>query len=316
MLSRRIIRIKVFQILYAFQNSASKSLNQYEKELLHSLSKSYELYIYLIILIEEIVNLAREVVEIKRAKKIPSEEDLNPNTRFIDNRLVQMISSNKTIKLYLSRKGLSWVNYPELIRSLYNIISNSVGYKEYMNNNKSGFEEDKKYIIEIYKHIFYNFEPLYLNLEEQSIYWNDEIDFMINMICKTFSSFKETHAENARIMPLYKNTEDKDFAVRLFRKAAVNSEEYNEYIKLYLKNWELERIALTDTILIQLAIAEVIEFPSIPTKVTFNEYIELAKQYSTKKSSIFLNGLLDQVIGYLRDNKKFMKQGRGLLGEV
>jgi len=184
-----------------------------------------------------------------------------------------------------------------------------------MNNSNRTYEEDKKLISDIYVKDISVFEPLYQNLEEQSIYWNDEVEFVISIILRTIKNFKEAEVESGIIPPLFKNEEDIKYAKRLFRKAILNREEYRKLIKQYAKNWEIERIAFFDILILQTAIAEFIEFTSIPTKVTFNEYLEIAKFYSTDKSSIFINGLLDKIVSHLKDNNMIKKSGRGLVGE-
>jgi len=315
MISRRILRIKILQLLYAYYKSSGSSINKAEKELLFSIQKTYDLFHYLILLIIDIADYALSRIDISKNKKIPTPEDLNPNTKFVDNKLILQLRNNRQLNEYLKSNKLSWVNYPELIRNLFNNIKESEHYKEYMNNNNRSYEEDKKLISDIYVKDIAVFEPLYQNLEEQSIYWNDEAEFVISIILRTIKNFKEAEVENGIIPPLFKNEEDIKFVKRLFRKAILNKEEYRKLIAQYAKNWEIERIAFIDILILQTAIAEVIEFTSIPTKVTFNEYLEIAKFYSTNKSSIFINGLLDRIVSHLKDNNLIKKSGRGLVGE-
>jgi N utilization substance protein B len=315
MISRRILRIKIIQLLYAYYKSSGSSINKAEKELFFSIQKTYDLFHYLLLLIIDIADYALSRIEIAKNKKIPTWEDLHPNTKFIDNKFILQLRNNRQLNEYLKTSKLSWVNYPELIRNLYNSIKESEHYKEYMSNKNRSYEEDKKLISDIYVKDIAVFEPLYQNLEEQSIYWNDEAEFVISIILRTIRSFKETGAENDNLPSLFKNEEDIKFAKRLFRKAILNMEEYRKLIKQFAKNWEIERIAFIDILILQTAIAEVIEFTSIPTKVTFNEYLEIAKFYSTNKSSIFINGLLDKIVSHLKDNNMIKKSGRGLVGE-
>ena len=315
MVSRRILMIKILQLLYAYYKSSGTSVNKAEKELLFSIQKTYDLYHYLLLLIIKLADYALSRIDIAKNKKIPTPEDLHPNTKFVENKLIQQLRNNRHLNEYLKNNKLSWTNYPELIRSLFNEIKDSDHYKKYMDNNNLSYEEDKKLITDIYIKDIAVFDPLYQNLEEQSIYWNDEVEFVISIILKTIRNFKEAEGENGNIPPLYKNEEDTRFVKRLFRKAILNKDEYRKLIEQYAKNWEIERIAFVDILILQIAIAEVIEFTSIPTKVTFNEYLEIAKFYSTNKSSIFINGLLDKIIGHLKDNKVIKKSGRGLIGE-
>jgi N utilization substance protein B len=315
MISRRILRIKIIQLLYAYYKSSGSSIDKAEKELFFSVQKTYDLYHYLLLLIIDIADYALSRIDIAKNKKIPTFEDLHPNTKFIDNKLILQLRNNKNLNEYLKNNKLSWVNYPELIRNLYNIIRESEHYKEYMSNKNRSYEEDKRLISDIYLKDIATYEPLYQNLEEQSIYWNDEVEFVISIILRTIKNFKEANGENGILPPLFKNEEDTNFVKRLFRKAILNKDEYRKLIEQYAKNWEIERIAFIDILILQTAIAEVIEFTSIPTKVTFNEYLEIAKFYSTDKSSIFINGLLDKIVSHLKDNNMIKKSGRGLVGE-
>lgn len=316
MISRRILRIKILQILYAYYKNVDSGINKAEKELFHSISKTYALYHFLFIIIIDIVNYAYSRIEIARQKNFPTEEDLNPNTKFIDNKIINQVRNNRQINKYLNENHLNWVNYPELIKKLFNKIKESEHYNKYMGNPARSYKEDKEFLTNIYTDVIASEEDLYLSLEEQSIYWNDEVEFVISLIIKTFQGFREKDGEDASIMPLYKNDDDVEFVKTLFRKTALHKDEYIELIQKFTKNWEIERIAFMDILILQLAITEVIEFPSIPTKVTFNEYLEIAKFYSTNKSSVFINGILDKIIVHLKETDKIKKLGRGLIGEV
>jgi N utilization substance protein B len=316
MISRRILRIKVLQLLYAYYKSPDASLNKVEKELFHSINKTYELYHYLLLLIIEIRDFAASRIEIARQKNYPSYEDLHPNTKFVENKVIHQIRINSDFNNYLNNNKISWIRYPELIRKIYLKIRSSEEYIKYMDDPDRSFENDKEILYNIYSTSIATTEDLYNNLEEQSIYWNDEIEFVISIIIKTIKGFKESDKENVRLFSLFKNDDDIDFVKRLFRKAILHKDDYLELIQKFTQHWEIERIAFMDILILQLAITEVIEFDSIPTKVTFNEFLEIAKYYSTNKSSIFINGVLDKIIGYLKENNKFKKQGRGLVGEV
>ena len=185
-----------------------------------------------------------------------------------------------------------------------------------MDNPESSYDEDKTMVIQVYTHLLANYEPLYQQLEEQSIYWNDEVDLVISIITKTLKNLKEDQDTGELIYPLFKKEEDKDFAKELFQKTIRNYKEYDQIIEENSQNWDLERIAFMDILIMKMAINEILEFPSIPTKVTLDEYIEIAKYYSTEKSNIFINGILDKVIAQLRSENRIHKQGRGLIGEI
>jgi N utilization substance protein B len=316
MISRRILRIKILQLLYAYFQSAEDIIARFERELFFSIQKTHDLYHYLLILIVEIANYAESRIEIAKQKKIPTREDLNPNTRFIENLLIKQLRTNKLLNQYLAASKLSWVNNPELIKKLHNRIRMAPFFKEYMEDTERNYEKDKKLIIDIYINEIINSESLFQTLEEQSIYWNDEVEFVISMIAKTLKGFKEQDGENENLMSLFKNDEDKEFARNLFRKVILHKEENLKLVESFTENWDIDRIAFMDILILELAITEAIEFPSIPTRVTINEYLEIAKSYSTEKSSIFINGLLDKIFRHLKDEQKILKSGRGLIGEV
>jgi len=317
MISRRILRIKVMQALYAYyKNAGEASINDIEKELFFSVNKTYDLYHYILLLIVDVSDYANKRIEKAQNKKLPSNEDLNPNTRFVENKIINQIRINNQLLRYLEIKKLSWVNHPELIKGIYENVIDSTEYKEYMMADSVNYSTDKNFVTLIYKNIIANSEPLFLALEEQSIFWNDEIEFVIGAIIKTIKKFKPEEAENSSLMPLFKNDEDKEFTKILYRKTILNRDKYQSLVEKFSKNWDFERIAFVDILLIEMAIAEVLEFPSIPVKVTFNEYIELSKFYSTLRSNIFINGLLDKIFEHLKNTNQISKQGRGLIGEV
>ncbi|HLO60261.1 MAG TPA: transcription antitermination factor NusB [Bacteroidales bacterium] len=316
MISRRILRIKILQLLYAYFQGADSAMAKFEKELFFSIQKTYDLYHYLLLLIIDVADYANSRIEIALQKKIPTREDLNPNTKFVDNQVIQQLRVNRQLNQYLNTTRLSWVNSPELIKKLHNRIRMTQYFKDYMEHPERSYEEDKKLIIEIYTGEIINTESIYQTLEEQSIYWNDEVEFVISMIAKTIKDFKEDDQETAELMQLFKNDDDRDFARDLFRKSVVHKEEYIKLIESYTENWDVERIAFLDMLILVMAITEAVAFPSIPTRVTINEYLEIAKFYSTEKSSVFINGLLDKIFKHLKDNQKIVKTGRGLIGEV
>ncbi len=316
MISRRLLRIKILQICYAYFKSEGQTLNQAEKELFHSIQKSYDLYHYLLLLVIDIVKYAQSRIDLATQKLVPTFDDLNPNTKFVDNKLVKQLENNLQLNKYLNDNKLSWVNYPELIKNLYLEIKDSDIYQNYMNSEQRSYKEDKKFITDLFAKVIILYEPLYQNLEEQSIYWNDDLEFVTGMIIKTLKGFKATSDESVELMLLFKNEDDKDFVKRLFRKTILNHAEYQNLIADYIKNWDIERVAFTDIVVMALAISELIEFNEIPVKVTFDEYIEIAKFYSTQKSNVFINGVLDKVVADLKKEGKIKKTGRGLVGEI
>jgi len=305
------------QALYAyFKHDNSSSISICEKELLFSIQKTFDLYHYLLLLITDVADFAQSRIDIAKSKKIPSPEDLHPNTKFVENRVIEQIRTNSDLKNYLNHKKLSWVNYPELIKGLFNEIIISEEYKKYMGDITNSYDNDKAFICNIYKNIISRYEPLYNDLEEQSIYWNDEVEFILGIIIKTIKKFNETEESSQKLLPLFKNKEDESFSPILLKKVIANHVAYSELIKKYSMNWDVERIAFLDILIMQMAIGEVLEFSSIPVKVTLNEYLELSKYYSTDKSHVFINGILDRIFEELKNSNQIHKLGRGLIGEI
>lgn len=315
MISRRLLRIKALMILYAFNRKDGDDLAVAENELMKSIVKTYDLYHYLLLLVLEIVDIAAEKIEISRKKNIPTEEDLNPNSRFINNRIVKFLDQNKDLRSYIKSAKLSWADNPELPRKLYNTMLEWDQYKEYMSRAEDGFAEDRKFIILLIVEIIAPSEDLEALLEELSIYWNDDIGFLTIMIEKTLRSVKADSGPDFRLMPMFKNKDDEIFVKKLLSKTILNSDKYRQLIDTNTTNWEIERVALMDMLVMQLALSEIVEFEEIPVKVTLNEYIEIAKYYCTTKSSTFVNGILDKIVREMRSQQIFKKTGRGLVGE-
>ena len=315
MISRRQLRIKALQSLYAYYKAGEDGIQRSERELHKNVEKAFELYHFLLILVIDVVLYAESRIEIAKNKHIPTQEDLNPNSRFIDNLLVQQIRNNGQLLRFVDQHKLNWSEHPELVKDLYLKLLNSQEYQKYMSVEQNSYADDKKMITVFYTHLVFPNELLASILEEQSIFWNDDMEFITGMIVKTIKRFKEEDGEERALMPLYKNEEDREYVVKLFRQTILNRDEYVEYIKNNTRNWDLERIAFMDILLMQMAIAELIAFPSIPTKVSLNEYLEISKFYSTGKSNIFINGVLDKTVSQLKEEKKIQKTGRGLIGE-
>jgi N utilization substance protein B len=315
MISRRIIRIKVLQILYAFFTSPETSINNTEKELFFSLQKTYDLYHYLMALIIEIEKFAEERIDLGLKKHRPTSAELAPNTRFINNLLISQLKSNISLNKYLESSKLSWNNDDELIRKLYLSLIDQDFFKEYMIAPENSYGIDRKLVEDIFKYLILDNEDIESLLEEQSIYWNDDLDFVVSMILKTFKKFKEFSDNHQELLPMYKDDEDRQFAKDLYRKVVLNHADNVILIKQHTVNWDIERIAFIDNLILELALSEFLYFPSIPTKVTMNEYIELSKYYSTEKSRNFINGILDKALKDLKKENKILKAGRGLIGE-
>ncbi|MEZ5012346.1 MAG: transcription antitermination factor NusB [Bacteroidales bacterium] len=272
---------------------------------------TYDLYHLMMLLLLDVADLAGEKIEIARQKKIPSDDDLNPNRRFVDNMLLRQLSENRELKRYATVRKLTWSAFPELTRKIYSQMVAWDEYRAYMDSPQTSFGEDKKFVIKLMNEIIAKSEDIESVLEELCIYWNDDLDFVLLMIEKTFRSFKASSDGDVKLMSLYKNEEDEKFARDLLMKAIIHYEEYTKLIDSNTTNWEIERIALMDTLVMLLAITEIVEFDEIPVKVTLNEYIEIAKYYCTAKSGIFVNGILDKVVREMRDKKMFTKKRQG-----
>lgn len=315
MISRRLLRIKALLALYALNRRDDDDLANAETELMFSIAKTYDLYHYLMLLVLEVADIAGEKIDQALQKRIPAEEDLNPRRRFINNMVIAQLRKNLVFNKYISSNKLSWVNYSHIPRILYNKMITWDVYREYMDSEDNNYTSDKKFIIRLITLLFANSEDLNSNIEEQSIYWNDDIEYVTSMIEKTLKKFKADSLENTSLMPLFKNQEDEEFVKLLFRKTVLNARKCSELIDNNTTNWEVERIALMDILVMQLAITEILEFPEIPVKVTLNEYIEIAKYYCTSKSSNFVNGILDNIVKEIRKQGVINKSGRGLVEE-
>ncbi len=307
MISRRILRIKVLQTIYSHYISGNQDITKSEKELFYSIQKSYDLYFLLLLLSINVADYANEVLEARRNKLIPSQEDLNPNFKFVNNKLITQLRENTELASKLSSSKLSWVNYPELIKRLYKEFTETEEYKNYLNEPTNTYENDRRILIFFYENVVCECDLLYSTLEEMSCYWIDSVEFIIGMVKKTLSRYK-IGFDNTYPMPtIYHSQDDKIFVGKLFRSAIANNETYRELISKSTNNWDLDRIAFLDILIMQIALAEICAFPEIPIRVSFNEYIEIAKFFSTSKSCLFINGVLDSIVQQLIADKKIKK---------
>lgn len=314
MLNRRHLRIKVLQALYAYFQSNEDNFRRTENELMQAVERIQDLYLYLLLSFSEIKSIAENRIEENTKKIRPSEEDLNPNTKFIDNKIIRLLEENKELRRLSEERKVNWVGdeHQEMFRKMFLIIKDSEIYFEYMNNESKTFEDDKAFALELFKVEIANSELLYNFFEEKSIHWIDDIDLACSMVLKTLKSVNE--GEVIELLPLYKVDDDEqEFIRELLRKTISMDKENEALIDELTKNWELDRIAKMDVILMKMAITELQIFNNIPTKVTLNEYIEISKFYSTPKSNGFINGILDKAIDRLQTEKKIVKIGRGLM---
>lgn len=307
MINRVLIRLKVIQIIYAYYQNGSKNLDTAEKELFFSLSKAYDLYNFLLLLMVEVTKYANKRLEAAKNKLAPSKEDLSPNTKFVDNQFIAQLEVNKQLLDFANNQKKTWENEPELIKSLFEQIANSDIYKEYMATETSSYDEDREFWRKIYKNIIFNNAALDEVLEEQSLYWNDDKEIVDTFVLKTIKRFDPQNGAKQELLPEFKDEEDRDFARRLFRRAILNADYYRHLISSNIRNWDLDRVAFMDVIIMQIALAEILSFPNIPVSVSLNEYVDIAKLYSTPKSGGFINGTLDGIVNQLKKECKLIK---------
>ena len=311
MLSRRLLRIKVIKALFAHLKSGADNMMASEKTLMASVDKAYDLYFQIITLPVEVARYAEQRQELAKQKKLPTHEDLNPNTKFVDNAVIRIIANSDAVNDRIAARKLGWQRYPELIRTLYTQLLDSDYYKEYMLREERSFDEDKRLLESFFKEL-QNCDALDDVLEEISVLWCDDLPYVIMMIMRTLSGLRASHTE-LRVPAKFKSEEDPEFVKTLFEKALINYNAYQDYIEKFTANWDVERIVFMDNLIIGTAMAELTSFPSIPVKVTLDEWIEISKYYSTPGSSTFINGVLDKIVASLTEEGRITKAGRGLI---
>ena len=307
MINRVLIRLKIVQIVYAYYQNGGKNLDTAEKELFFSLSKAYDMYNYLLLLMVEIKRQADKKLNAAKSKLLPTAEELYPNRKFVDNRFIAQLEINTQLLQFAETQKKTWDNEPEFIKGLCEKIMDSDIYKEYMAAETSSYEEDREVWRKIYKKIIFNNADLDQVLEDQSLYWNDDKEIVDTFVLKTIKRFDEKNGSKQELLPEFKDEDDKDFARRLFRRTILNADYYRHLISENTRNWDLDRVAFMDVIIMQIALAELLSFPNIPISVSLNEYVEIAKLYSTPKSGAFINGTLDGIVKILQKDNKLTK---------
>ena len=314
MLNRRHIRIKVMQTLYAFNGSESDDLKKDEKFLLHSVDSMYDLYLLMLSLLVEVQKRAEDHLEKTQKKHLATQEEKNPNAKFINNAVLRLLKANEALDAEIkSRKLNYWYLDFEYVDIVFKAILDSKTYKKYMTSSTSSFNEDKDFVVSMFTDIIAPNDKLYDYIEDKKLTWIDDLPIVNTSILKLLKKTKPNASESFFMPQLYKDAEDKEFAVDLFKKSILNRSKFNEEIAKKTTNWDAERIANLDAVLLQMAICEFQKFPSIPVKVTINEYLEIAKEYSTPKSSSFINGILDKIVKEYTVEGKLNKMGRGLM---
>jgi len=317
MLSRRHLRIKVLQAVYAYFQNGDAKLSNGEKQLLASVDKIHELFIHQLSFLIEIRDFAHNRIEDSKKKFFPTEEDLDPNMKFVNNRVLKQIEENREFRRLHDKLKINWSEEDSTVRKAFLAMRDSGFYQKYMSGSEDSYEGDSELLLRIVKKILTEFELLEYHYESRSVFWAFDSYHTTNlMVIKYLKSLKPGDNSEKPLPEMIDNgegQEDRQFMIDLFRKTILHSDEYAELIDEKARNWELERIALMDIILIKMALAELLEFPSIPVKVTLNEYIDISKYYSSAKSKVFINGILDKLIVDLKEKKMIKKTGRGLL---
>ena len=307
MINRVLIRLKIVQIVYAYYQNGGKNLDTAEKELFFSLSKAYDLYNYLLLLMVEVTKQANKRLNAAKNKLVPTKEELFPNTKFVENRFIAQLEVNKQLLEFSNNQKKTWENEADFVKTLCDKILESDIYKEYMASDTSSYEEDRELWRKLYKNIIFNNIELDQVLEDQSLYWNDDKEIVDTFVLKTIKRFDEKNGAKQELLPEFKDEEDQDFARRLFRRTILNADYYRHLISENTKNWDLDRVAFMDVVIMQIALAEILSFPNIPVSVSLNEYVEIAKLYSTPKSGGFINGTLDGIVNSLKKENKLTK---------
>ena len=314
MLNRRHIRTKVMQVIYALKRSEELNLTSEEKFLNLSMDSMYELYLLMLSLLVKVHEKAKDQQEKSQQKHLLTSEDLNPNMKFVKNALLVQLSENQFLKNALERhKVTNWELDSEYVEVIFRAILESDCFAKYMSAESYSYNKDRQFIVELFKEVIAPNEKLYNYLEDRNLTWIDDLPVVNTALVKLLNKSHEENNENYFTPKLFKDDEDKEFGLELLKNTIKNLEPYTEEISLKTKNWDKDRIADIDFVLLQMAICEFHEFPSIPTKVSINEYIEIAKEYSTPKSNVFINGVLDKIVKEYNENETLNKVGRGLM---
>ena len=306
------MRVKVVKAVYAHLQTECDNIPTTEKNLIASIDKAYDLYFHMLSLLPELVRYAEARQEIARNKMLATYEDLNPNRKFVENKAIERIDCCEAIAVYCKKKGLKWSENQDLIKNIYLSLQEQPFYKKYMESPTRSLREDAEFAANIFLNILEQNELLESVLEDQSILWTDDLGYILTMAARTMTSMRESH-EQVKLLPKYKSDEDLDFAKKLLRESIINFADNRTLIDGHTNNWDVERLALMDIVILSVAISEAKNFASIPVKVTMNEYIDVAKYYSTPASSTFINGVLDKIVTRGLEEGWIFKTGKGLL---
>ena len=319
MLNRRILRIKAFKTLYGGVVAGNMSLEQAEAQLELSCEAARDLYVYMLGMISPLTQIAKDRIDAAKSKFNPTEEEKNPNTKFADNALAKLLDSDVDFQKVFNKKKFSWAQYDLVLKKIFSSIVEKDYYNEYMSSETWSLQEDCKLFIRIFEEEMVDCQELESLLEDKSLYWNDDLAYSLTWCCKTLKSLAK--GENWSLLPLYQSDmmagtgveSDKFFVRKLLQAAFAGYEKYSAMIAENVTGWEKERLFSTDMVLICMGLAEVVTFPTIPVKVTMNEYVEISKYYGTPKSRSFVNGLLHRLVLKLTEEGQVRKEGKGLL---
>ena len=306
MINRELIRIKIVQLTYAYYQNGNRNMDNAEKELLFSLAKAYDLYNYLLALIVSVTQEERNRVEIV-ANRANREGTEAPSGRFVNNKFAVQLEENKQLNLFMESQKRRWEDDMEAVRKLCDQIEQSTIYQEYMASDDDSYEADREVWRKIYRTLIQENPDLDAVLEEKSLYWNDDKEVVDTFVIKTIKRFDPANGADQELLPEYRDEEDRDFALKLFRSTILNADDYQRYMSESSRNWDFSRLAYMDVVIMQIAIAEMLTFPNIPVTVTINEYVDLAKLYSTPRSGGYINGMLDTIARHLIQTGKMMK---------
>ena len=313
MLTRRHIRVKVLQSIYAYNQRVNSDIDAQEKFLLYSIAQMSDLYLLMLQLMVSLQDQAEAYLDRSQQKHLATELEKNPSRNFVDNKLLKLIAINPTFNEAIKKKKLNyWEMDTEYLNILLNDLREKSWYVDYLTQENPTYKDDQKFVLRLYKEVIAPNDKLYEYLEDKRLTWIDDFPIVNTAIVKMLGKISEKNASEYLVPELYKNEEDREYALQLFRKVVLNEERLNDEIKGKTPNWDQDRIADVDLIILKMGIAEFLYFPSIPARATINEYLEVSKEYSTPKSSIFVNGILDKIVKEFTENGKLNKIGRGL----
>lgn len=307
MINRNLIRIRVVQLVYSWYQGTNKDLRKAEKELLFGLQKSYDLYYYMFLLMIEVTKMYDIRVETKKNKFLPTEEDINPNTHLLNNKFILQLENNDQLSNYINERPMSWSDNEAFVKNLLDAILDSETYLNYSKIDNPTYADDREFWRKVFKQFIYGNEELDDILEDECIYWNDDIEIVQSFVLKTIKKFSADLGSDQPLLPMFKDEEDKNFALKLLHETVLSENRFRELIENHTDKWDFERIALMDLVIMQTALAEILNFDSIPISVSLNEYIEISKSYSTPKSGTFINGILNAIVQHLKKENIIFK---------